>query len=245
MKNIKHYVLASGLAALLLGGAPLVFAQDKADASDGFNLGFHLGQIFHSDNSKGEDTEKEKQDTNGKHDNEKEANRIAGTVTAKSGTTLTITASDGTVYTVDAANASVKGGTLGNVAVGDSVVVSGTVNGSTVVAMSIVDKTSLRTTKGNTFPRAAAAGTVTSVNGSVFTINPFGPKATTTVTTNGSTIFKVNGSATTSSAVTVGSRVVVVGTTTATSSTGDSITASIVRIITEGLGRLGHFLGFR
>lgn len=55
-----------------------------------------------------------------------------------------------------------------------------------------------------------AAGVVTSINGSVFTIDPFGPKSTTTVTTTGSTTFKAKGSATTSSALHVGSRVFLV-----------------------------------
>lgn len=91
-----------------------------------------------------------------------------------------------------------------------------------------------------------SAGTVTSVSGSTFVIDPVGKKkATTTVSTTGSTIFKVNGQATTSSALQVGSKVFLVGTTTATSTAGDTFTASIVNIITRGFGHVKHWLWFR
>src|SRR3989338_1516845 len=56
---------------------------------------------------------------------------------------------------------------------------------------------------------AAGAGTVTSVSGSTFTINPIGAQTTTTVTTNASTTYLLNGQATTSNALSVGSKVFV------------------------------------
>ena len=88
------------------------------------------------------------------------------------------------------------------------------------------------------------AGIVTSIDGVLFTIDPFGAKATTTVTTNSDTVFKVKGEATSSSALEVGSKVIVVGTTTASSDSGDSFTASIVKILGEGWGHLRLFMGF-
>ncbi len=83
---------------------------------------------------------------------------------------------------------------------------------------------------------AAGAGVVTSVQGSAFTLAPFGTHATTTVETNASTTYKVNGVATTSSAVAVGSRAIVFGTT-----DSDGITASFVSILNIGFGWLKHF----
>lgn len=89
------------------------------------------------------------------------------------------------------------------------------------------------------------AGVVTSINGSTFVIDPKGKQATTTVTTNGSTIFTVKGVATSSSALKVGSKVFLVGTTTATSTvTGDSFTASFVNIMAKGFGHLRFWLWF-
>lgn len=88
-----------------------------------------------------------------------------------------------------------------------------------------------------------SAGIVTSINGSIFTIDPFGAKSTTTVTTTSGTTFKAKGEATTSSALTVGSKVFLFGTTTATSSTGDSFTASIVKLVGEGWGHFKFWFG--
>ena len=89
------------------------------------------------------------------------------------------------------------------------------------------------------------AGVVTSVNGSGFVIDPVGKKSTTTISTNSSTVFKAKGGATSSAAVQVGSRVFVVGTTTATSSNGDSFSASLVALIGKGLGHLKFWHWFR
>lgn len=82
-------------------------------------------------------------------------------------------------------------------------------------------------------------GVVTSVDGSVFTIDPAGNKSTTTVTTNGDTTVKGGDL----DDLEVGSRVVVVGTTTATNADGDSVVASWIKIVGEGFGKLGGKLG--
>src|SRR3989344_5333535 len=85
---------------------------------------------------------------------------------------------------------------------------------------------------------AAGAGVVTSVSGSTFTINPIGAQTTTTVTTNASTTYLLNGQATTSNALSVGSKVFVSGTTTSDT----SITASIVSIWNDGISFLRHLI---
>lgn len=84
-----------------------------------------------------------------------------------------------------------------------------------------------------------AVGVVTSIDGAILTLDPWGNKATTTVTTDSDTVFKTkSGTSTDISDVEVGSKVLVVGTTTATSSDGVSFTASIVKVIGEGFGHL-------
>lgn len=90
----------------------------------------------------------------------------------------------------------------------------------------------------------ATAGIVTSVDGALFTVDPFGAKSTTAVTTDASTTFKVRGQATTSAALTTGAHVIVIGSTTATSTSGDNISASLVIIIRNGWGHLRHWLHF-
>jgi len=86
--------------------------------------------------------------------------------------------------------------------------------------------------------RAVGAGTVTSINGSTFTIKPFGTKATTTVSTASTTVYRVNGEATTSAALQVGSNIVLAGNT----NSDTSIAASIVGIFTRGFGFFKHVL---
>ena len=85
---------------------------------------------------------------------------------------------------------------------------------------------------------AAGAGVVTSVTGPTFTIDSIGAQTTTTVTTNGSTTYLLNGQATTSNALSVGSKVFVSGTTTSAT----SITASIVSIWNSGISFLRHLI---
>lgn len=92
---------------------------------------------------------------------------------------------------------------------------------------------------------SAQAGVVTNVHGPVFTIDPIGLKNLVTVVTNASTTFFLNGAATTSSALEVGSRVFLSGTTTATSSEADSFTASVVKIFTEGFGKMKLWFSVR
>lgn len=90
-----------------------------------------------------------------------------------------------------------------------------------------------------------AAGKVTAINGSVLTIVGLFGHSTTTVVTDANTVFKAKGNATTSTAISVGGRVFVVGTTTATSTAGNTMSASIVEVIGKGLGHLRFWLWFK
>ena len=95
---------------------------------------------------------------------------IAGTVTAKSGSTLTVLGTNGTTYTVATADASVwknrnESTSIGSVSVGDTVVVQGTINGSRVAA-SKVYAVSIPESTANGDIR----GTVTAIDGNTITI---------------------------------------------------------------------------
>lgn len=90
-----------------------------------------------------------------------------------------------------------------------------------------------------------AMGTVASMNGSTFIVDSFGKSPTTTVTTSASTVFKLNGVATTSAALTAGAHVIVIGTTTATSTSGNAMDASVVIIFTKMFGFFKHWMHVR
>jgi hypothetical protein len=112
-----------------------------------------------------------------------------------------------------------------------------------VDAKTIFDTTSLRTKLTETLSHVTG-GIVTSVSGSVFTLDSL-KNPTTTVVTDSTTVIKgKGGTATTTAALKVGQSVVVVGTTTATSSTGETFTASIVKILGDGLKHLRFWMWF-
>lgn len=172
---------------------------------------------------------------------------IDGTITFVSGSTLTIQGTKGAVYTVNAANASITGHehvalNLGSLAVNDKVQVKGTLTNNVIVATKIKDKTDEtgETGKPAKAMRLLSAGIVTAINGAAVTLSNFGSGGITNLTTNTATKYFVKGSATSSAALTNGSHVLVLGTTTATS-TG-TVNASIIVILTEGLNWLKHLL---
>lgn len=269
----KKFLVAAGLGAAMLIGAGTAFADSDNnwgrghddDNDRGLRLGAFIGlgnnaelkarwdddkdaaKEFRNElkadiKSRWHDERKDDHDDDDGDDDKRHA--LRGTVSAISGTTLTLLVSDGTTYTVNAANASVKGGTVADIDVGDSVVISGSVDGTAVVAGSILDLTLLKELAAERMSHFTA-GVVTNVSGSVFTIDPRGDKDVTTVTTDGSTIFKVNGQTATSGALAVGSKVFLVGTTTATSTSADAFSASIVHIFTEGFKHLKRWLNLR
>src|SRR5262249_33970575 len=159
---------------------------------------------------------------------------ITGSVTAISGSTITVQGAHGAIYMVNAGNATVAGHantalSLSSIKIGDKVSVTGTLSGSMVVATKVHDLSDLT---GKVF-RSLEAGVVTAINGSQVTIANFGKAGSTIVTTNSGTQYSLNGTAASSSALSVGSSVFILGTSTATS-TNATINAKIVLIITEG-----------
>ncbi|HVY73117.1 MAG TPA: DUF5666 domain-containing protein [Candidatus Paceibacterota bacterium] len=243
MKKI-NICLASSTAALLLAAAPMLASAHndsnnsgkggiKADvkSSMSLNMGANIQHVLFGTPLPSHATTTANGSIN-----------TSATVTAINGSTLTVNAKGGTTYTVNAANATFSNAndtnvSLSQVKVGDTLRIKGTVNGSTITAEKISDDAArLRTVLSAN--GAAGAGVVTSVNGSILTIKPYGTKATTTVTTNASTVYRVNGDLASSSAVTVGSNVVIAGNTNADT----SIAASIVGIFTRGFGFFKHIL---
>lgn len=245
------YVTASIVATSMLAFAPIASATELG-AETKADLGVRLGQFLRTD-VKGEADVHARAEMKARAQEDNDMRAMNATVTAKSGSTLTVSAKDGAVYTVNAANAEIKGGTLADIAVGDSIVVKGTVASSTVAAQSIVELGTERENdkkeerKENIIAKLGrvTVGTITSINGALVTINPFGPKATSTVTVDANTVIKARGEATTTAALSVGQQVLVVGTTTATSTAGDSVSASIVKVLGKGLGHLRFWLWFQ
>ncbi|MDB5238528.1 MAG: hypothetical protein JWM46_798 [Candidatus Kaiserbacteria bacterium] len=257
--NKKIILASSAVSVAMLMAAP-VFADTNGSAKvDVGDHGFGLSSIVQLFSGKGHDDLKVKVEnstsTKDRNDNDNE-NRdehksatstnaqiktgVSGTVTAVNGSTITLRGSDNVLYTINAGSASFVGAgdfnvSLADIRVGDTLVVRGTVSGTTVTATKIADQ-AIRARVFLNAIGAAGAGVVTSVNGSSFTVTPIGRNATTTVTTNGSTSYLVNGTASTSAALTVGSRVLIVGTTTSDT----SISASLVSIFSKGFGFVKH-----
>jgi len=250
MKKLNYYLATSTVAFALMAAAPLIAsahsgmpdtsgkgninikADSEARVGVGINLGANIQHILYGTPVP-------------PHATSTPANGSITTtavVTAINGSTLTVNAKGGTTYTVDASNAKLSLNddtalSLNQIEVGDTVRVKGTLNGSTITATAVADVAvevrSVLSANG-----AAGAGVVTSINGSTFTIKPFGTNATTTIETNGSTVYRINGDLASSSALVVGSKVVLAGTTNSDTSIG----ASIVGIFTAGFGFFKHLL---
>lgn len=245
MHTLTSKIVATGVIAVSLLAAGPAFA-DSGNSGRGHDNGLHLGvfaKVFK------DDRDNSREDRHTKHDEKKHATSttatttkqftIEGSVTAISGTTLTVQGSRGAVYTVNASGASIFGHEnvtipLNSIKVGDKVSVTGTLSGSTIVAYKVKDKSDMTGKVSQTFK----AGIVTAINGAAVTIGNFGTTGTTTFVTNSSTKYKVNGNVASSSALTLGSHVLVLGSTTAGST---SVNASVVVILTEGLNWIKHF----
>jgi ribosome maturation factor RimP len=151
-------------------------------------------------------------------------NRLTGTVTAITGTTLTVTDAKGTVYTVDASTAKIGEAmdslSIANILVGDKVMVTGTITGTTDAAKTISDPSMIG--------RNVFTGTVTAVNGTNLTIETMVKKVKTTYTVNATsaaiTSWAKTGSTTITAAdVKVGDKVVVDGSLSATTVTATAV----------------------
>ncbi|MBP9757147.1 MAG: hypothetical protein KBD06_00945 [Candidatus Pacebacteria bacterium] len=251
MYSITSKVVATGVIAVSLLAAAPVFADSGQSGRDN---GLHLGvfaKLLHDDrkedrSDRREDRREDRKDsrTEKKHATTTLATSskqfvIQGSVTAISGTTLSVQGARDAVYTVNGSSASIFGHQ--NVAIpfstikaGDKVQITGTITGGTVVATKIKDKSD----ETGKVSRSFNAGIVTGVNGSIMTLGNFGSTGTSTFVTNSATKYKVNGTAASSSALTLGSHVLVFGTTTAGSTT---VNASLIVILTDGLNWLRHF----
>ena len=247
MYSMKSKAIATGVIALSLLAASPVFADSNKGEDNGLHLGL-FAKILHEDRK--DDGQDRREERKADRQDERENHAVSGAtttrpfmvegmVTAINGATLTVQGSHGAVYSVNSVNASFVGHhnaaiTLGSIKVHDKVAVTGTLSGSTITATKVKD-TSDQTGK---IARSFTAGIVTGINGSLVTIGNFGSTGTSTFVTNSATKFKVNGSAASSSALTLGSHVVVLGTTTAGSGT---VNASVIVILTEGLNWIRHF----
>jgi len=238
MKKI-NYFLASSAAALLLVASPMLASahndSDKGSQSEDrvkieLNWKDNINFLLHGGTAPQQPTQQ-----NGEI-------RTTATITAINGSTLTVKAKNDAVYTVNTAGAEIKDSddvtaTVAQMKVGDTVTIKGNLNGSVIAAEKISDS-ALRLRTVLAANGAAGAGVVTSVNGSTFTYTPYGTNATTTVSTASTTVYRVNGEATSSAALQVGSNVVLAGTT----NSDTSIAASIVGIFTRGFGFFKHVL---
>jgi hypothetical protein len=161
-------------------------------------------------------------------------NMIFGTVSGKSGTTLTVTDAKGTVYTVDASSAKIDPGMAGaglsvaNIAEGDKVVITGPVTGTNETAKTISD----RSMNG----RNIFTGTVTAASGSVLTIDTIVNKVKTsyTVDATSATLLKGMGAGTamTATDIKTGDRIFAIGTL-----SGTNVAATSVRDLGQMSGR--------
>ncbi len=253
MYTLKSKVIATGVIAFtLLAGAPVFADSNSGQENNGLRLGVFARFLNEERKAEREVRKEERKET---REDRKDARKnhatsttasttkqftIEGTITFVSGSIVTVQGSYGAVYTVNASTAVVTGHegrtiSLAALALNDKVVVTGSLINNVVIATKIKDKSD-RT--GKVF-QAVKLGTVTAINGSIVTLSNFGSQGSTMVTTNTSTNYKVNGTAASSSALTVGSHVWIYGTTSATSSA--SMNASLVVVITEGLNWLKHF----
>lgn len=239
--------------------------SENASAQANAHVGFSIGSLFHfggdtknndeqgvqdeNDNATTTTTTQKENDNNDKGDHatstdngsaENDSKTTVGVVSAVSSSTITLNAKGGVIYSITTAGATISGphGTsiaLANIQVGDTLMVKGVKTGTTISAQKIFDG-ALEIRNFVAANGAVGAGIVTSINGSTFTIKPLGTQATTTVTTNGSTTFQLNGQPASSTALAVGSKVLLTGTTTSQTSIG----ASIVNIFSAGFGFFKH-----
>src|SRR3989344_4918265 len=239
MTYLTHKLaFASALSVIALAGAPTLVSAHENTAG----FGLHLGVLAHQSDDRHDD-DKDKKDKKDRADSEERTTSVAGTVTAVGSTTITLAGNNGVTYALT--DVKVKGGALSDVQVDDSVIARGTTSGSALAPASVIDMTFLRA-RASEARSHVRVGIVTAVNGSTFTIESLGSHPKTTVTTDASTVVKAKHDATSSSAITVGTQVFVVGTTTASSnsSTNETLAASLVKILGKGLGHLKFWLWF-
>ena len=255
----KKILLASAVTIALLAATPALADEGKRDADRGLHLGGIVKALVRDAHSTttasttkfgkivSELAHKLKDDRDhnrGKKDEHAATTTVSvtGTVFAINGTTITLTGKNGAAYTIQAGGAEiVNDGTLNlsvsDIRVGDTLTVKGPLSGGVVTATHITDKTAVQRAVLQRLNNIRV-GVVSVVSGSEVTLDRFGT-GTTSVTTNASTTFRINGQATTSSALAEGQLVIVAGQGSTVNGT-DAITASVIYIIDRGLGFLKH-----
>lgn len=177
-----------------------------------------------------------------KHQGENASLAIRGTVSAVASSTVTVKGKDDKMYTVLAGGATIKSIatssastiSVSDIKVNDSIFALGTATGTTITAKHIIVG-NWNTISDLEKKKAVAKGTVIQINGDTITLTNK-KMGTTTVATASSTVYRLNGVATTSAALAVGSKVRITGTTTGTT----TASATIVDIVTKGLRFVKH-----
>lgn len=227
----------TGILSVLMGSllvlAPAYASAHGGDKGDKAKFWFDGRSSFAFNHDKDDDDDDDRDERK-----EKGNFRAFGVVTAV-GSSFTLQSGEGKTYTVETDDAKIKGGDEDDISVSDVVFVAGRVDDGTIIAARITNLTEL---KKEWREKAAhtKTGIVTAVSGANFTLEPFNLDSAVAVATNGATVFKVGDKATTSSALSVGSRVLVTGTT-----TGSTFSASVVQVLKNGFGHAKHWFSVR
>jgi hypothetical protein len=223
--------VVTAFVAIIATGSP-AFADSKRGSDNGLHLG-HYPRVEREDRREARKDARKHDRVHATSSNATSSHSsIEGVITSVSGTILIVKKND-VFYSVQAAQAKVVGHneiplSLSALIVGDRIQVHGTLSGSTFIASKIKDKSD----ETGEQMRVVSAGTITALNGNTVTFTRFGPATTASVAISSSTRYTVNGSSASSSALTVGSRVLIVGK--AQSATSSSIFAKSIHIVTEG-----------
>lgn len=222
MRKFMSYAAPLILAAGIFPTVSLAHNNEMSAKADmDINPGLHLGQLL--DHGPAIDAQtgiqvKGEEDNNKNKDNDQDDNGnpvkpqvVSGTVSNVSSSGFSLTDNSGMVWTVNAGSASImeafgQAVSLSGVTSGSHANVQGTASGNVITANRIV------VSPANTHP-ASGRGTVTAVSGGSFTLqlNNHGIISSATVNTNASTTVTHNGTSTTASAITVGTKVAVKG----------------------------------
>lgn len=208
---MRKFTQVSAIALVALGLLPaLAFANGNKQNEGNQTKGVSFGTMMRH-NSNGM-FELKKSDSNSKANlNYGLRQNVNGTVNAISAVGFSLMDSKGTVWTINTSGAKIftafgQAISLADVTVNSHASVQGSVSGNVVTASKIV------LSPANTHT-AAGVGIVTAINGSSFTLqlNNHGIVSSATVNTNASTTVLQNGATTTTSAIAIGSNVVVKG----------------------------------
>ena len=202
MINITHMtkftkIAASGALALLVLPSIALAHDGRDERGIGASIKEKI-RLAISDNRHDDDDE----------DENEHKRQVRGTVTAKAASGFDVRTKDGTVFTVLVnSDTKIVGPfgkmlTLANISIDDTATVKGVASSSQITASMVI------VTPKNTHP-AVAKGKVTAVSGNAITLQSqnHGVVYSVTVNTNASTTVQTAGSATTTAAIQVGSKI--------------------------------------